>query len=64
MILWGTYHHQKGDLIKLLKSAREKVPQSARLGAGGGGAIAIWALLTNIFRGASLRKDLMPGTFF
>ena len=28
---------QNGDLTKLLKSARKKVPQSARLSAGGGG---------------------------
>ena len=27
---------QNGDLTKLLKSARKKVPQSARLSAGGG----------------------------
>ena len=28
---------QNGDLTKLLKSAQKKVPQSARLSAGGGG---------------------------
>ena len=28
---------QNGDLKKLLKSSRKKVPQSARLSAGGGG---------------------------
>ena len=28
---------QNGDLTKWLKSARKKVPQSARLSAGGGG---------------------------
>ena len=28
---------QNGDLTKSLKSARKKVPQSARLSAGGGG---------------------------
>ena len=31
---------QNSDLTKLLKSARKKVPQSARLSAGGGGAKA------------------------
>ena len=31
---------QNGDLTKSLKSARKKVPQSARLSAGGGGAKA------------------------
>ena len=31
---------QNGDLKKLLKSAQKKVPQSARLSAGGGGAKA------------------------
>ena len=31
---------QNDDLTKLLKSARKKVPQSARLSAGGGGAKA------------------------
>ena len=31
---------QNGDLKKLLKSSRKKVPQSARLSAGGGGAKA------------------------
>ena len=35
-MLWGTYHHQNGDLTKLLKLVRKKVPQSARLSAGGG----------------------------
>ena len=34
---------QNGDLTKSLKSAREKVPQSARLSAGGD-AKAIWAM--------------------
>ena len=31
---------QNGDLTKSLKSSRKKVPQSARLSAGGGGAKA------------------------
>ena len=31
---------QNGDLTKLFKSAWKKVPQSARLSAGGGGAKA------------------------
>ena len=46
-MLWGTYHHQNGDLTKLLKSVQKKVPQSALLSAGRGGwggAIAIWAM--------------------
>ena len=30
-------YRQNGDLANLLKSARKKVPQSARLSAGGGG---------------------------
>ena len=25
-MLWGTHHHQNGDLTKLLKSARKKCP--------------------------------------
>ena len=32
-----TMYRQNGDLANLLKSARKKVPQSARLSAGGGG---------------------------
>ena len=35
-ILCGTYIPSNGDLTKSLKSARKKVPQSARLNAGGG----------------------------
>ena len=35
-MLWGTYHHQNGDLINLLKWVRKKVPQSAGLSEGGG----------------------------
>ena len=35
---------QNGDLTKSLKSGRKKVPQSARLSAGGGGVNAIWAM--------------------
>ena len=50
-ILCGTYIPslrvpQNGDLTKSLKSGRKKVPQSARLSAGGGGEIAIWAMPT------------------
>ena len=33
----GLIYPQNGDLTKLLKSARKKVPKSARLSAGGGG---------------------------
>ena len=36
-MLCALMYHQNGDLANLLKSARKKVPQSARLSAGGGG---------------------------
>ena len=33
-------------MVKMVKSRLKKVPQSARLSAGGGGVIAIWAMPT------------------
>ena len=36
-MLCALMYRQNGDLANLLKSARKKVPQSARLSAGGGG---------------------------
>ena len=38
---------QDGDLTKLLKSAREKVSQSARLSAGGGGVQKLFGQCPN-----------------
>ena len=35
-MLCALMYRQNGDLANLLKSARKKVPQSARLSAGGG----------------------------
>ena len=37
-------YRQNGDLANMLKSAQKKVPQSARLSAGGGGAKFISAM--------------------
>ena len=52
---------QNGDLTKSLKSARKKVPQSARLSAGGGGRLLFGQCPNRggaIFKGASLiRQD-------
>ena len=39
-MLCALMYRQNGDLANLLKLARKKVPQSARLSAGGGGAKA------------------------
>ena len=48
-MVWGTYSEKmvkkNGKNGKMVKSRLKKVPQSARLSAGGG-VIAIWALPT------------------
>ena len=59
---------QNDDLTNLLKPARKKVPQSARLNAGEGGvAKAIWAMpkcLQHEFeRGFQKSKYQVIGTF-
>ena len=36
-MLWGTYHHQNGDLTKLLKLVRKKSAPECPVECGGGG---------------------------
>ena len=43
-MLCALIYRQNSDLANLLKLARKKVPQSARLSAEGGDVIAIWAM--------------------
>ena len=44
-MVWGTYRFRKHATLQNGKKwPKKKVPQSARLSAGGGGQIAIWAM--------------------